>query len=156
MIRKTDTLADDELLIVRTFDAPAALMFAMWTKPAHFRRWMGPGGFDCPLAEMDVRVGGAYRGMIVSPETGESAFSGVYREVVPHTRLVFTFAWNNTGPSAHVETLITITFAEHDGRTVQTFHQTPFLSRERRDSHVGGWSGAFEKLAAYAQIAKEP
>lgn len=153
MIRQTDTLADDELLIVRTFDAPAALLFAMWTKPEHFRRWMGPGGFDCPLAEIDLRVGGAYRGMIVSEETGESAFSGVYREIVPHTRLVFTFAWNNTGPSANVETLITITFAEHDGKTVQTFHQTPFTSRERRDSHVGGWSGAFDKLAAYA---KEP
>jgi uncharacterized protein YndB with AHSA1/START domain len=155
MLPKTDALADDELLIVRTFDAPAALMFAMWTKPEYFQRWMGPDGFACPMAEMDVRIGGAYRSVIVSDAHGDSAFSGVYREIVPHTRLVFTFAWNNSGPSANIETLITITFEERDGKTVQTFHQTPFTSRERRDSHVGGWSSAFDKLAAYARNPTE-
>ncbi|KAF0181762.1 MAG: hypothetical protein FD124_3254 [Alphaproteobacteria bacterium] len=143
-------LADDELLITRTFDAPASLIFAMWTQAEHFTRWMGPEGFTCTDCEMDVRVGGGYRATISSPESGDSPFSGVYREIVTNERLVFTFAWNNTGPSADIETLITITFREHDGKTVQTFHQTPFLNAERRDSHVGGWSSAFEKAAAYA------
>ncbi|MBI1251855.1 MAG: SRPBCC domain-containing protein [Alphaproteobacteria bacterium] len=144
------TLADDELLIVRTFDAPASLIFAMWTQPEHFKRWMGPQSFSCPVAEMDVRVGGAYRGMIVSPENGENWFFGTYREIIHGERLVFTFQWDNDGPSAGVETLITITFSERDGKTTQTFHQTPFLSQARRDSHVGGWTSSFEKLAAHA------
>lgn len=152
----TARLADDELLIARTFDAPASLIFALWSEPEHMKHWMGPGSFDCPVAEIDFRVGGAYRGLIRSADTGDSWFGGVYREIVPHKRLVFTFAWNNTGPSAGVETLITLTFAEHNGKTVQTFHQTPFLNVEARDRHVGGWTSSFEKAATYVEkIAKE-
>lgn len=149
-------IADDELLITRTFDAPASLVFALWSNPEHFKRWMGPGDFSCTEAEINFRVGGTYRAMIRSAEHGDNRFGGVYREIVANKRLVFTFAWNNDGPSVGVETLVTITFQEHNGKTTQTFHQTPFLSVERRDSHVGGWSSAFDKLAAYvAQIAKE-
>lgn len=148
-------LADDELLISRTFDAPASLVFALWTDPAHFRNWMGPGGFECRHVEIDLRVGGAYRAMIESKEAGENWFGGVYREIVPHERLVFTFKWDG-GPSASMETLVTITFREQDGGTLMRFHQTPFLDVERRDSHVGGWTSALEKAAAYAQrIARE-
>jgi uncharacterized protein YndB with AHSA1/START domain len=151
----SDRLADDELLIARTFDAPASLIFALWSKPEHLKRWMGPANFTCPVAEIDFRVGGAYRGMIKSAEYGESWFGGIYREIEPDRRLVFTFAWTH-GPSAEVETLVTITFEERDGKTVQTFHQRPFLNVERRDSHVGGWNQAFDKLQAYlAEIAKE-
>lgn len=142
-------LADDELLITRTFDAPASVLFALWTQGEHMKNWMGPQGFECPYAEIDARVGGAYRGMIKSPETGDSWFGGVFREIVPDRKLVFTFAWD-TGPSGEVETLVTITFNEHDGKTTQTFHQTPFISVDRRDAHVGGWNGAFEREAAYA------
>ena len=149
-------LADDELLITRTFDAPAALLFALWSMPEHIKRWMGPANFDCLVAEADFRVGGAYRCLIRSDEAGDSWFSGIYREIVPHKRLVLTFTWNNTGPSAGVETLITITFAESNGKTTQTFHQTPFLNADARDRHVGGWVSSFEKAATYVEkIAKE-
>jgi len=148
-------LADDELLLTRIVDAPADLVFSMWTDPQHFRHWMGPGKYECRAAEMDVRVGGAYRGMIYVEGDGESWFGGVYREIEPGRRLVFTFKWDG-GPSADVESLITLTFAEHAGKTTMTFHQTPFLNVERRDAHVGGWTGAFNKLADYAaQQAKE-
>ena len=93
-------LADDELLITRTFDAPASVLFALWSKPEHMKRWMGPANFTCPEAEIDFRVGGAYRAMIKSAEHGENWFGGVYREIVTNRRLVFTFAWDNDGPSA--------------------------------------------------------
>jgi len=142
-------LADDELLIERDFDAPPSLVFAMWSQPEHFRRWMGPEGFECRACEMDFRIGGAYRAMIWSEAFGESWFGGVYREIEPEKRLVFTFRWD-TGPSGGIETLVTITFREVGGRTRQLFHQTPFIDVERRDAHVGGWSSAFDKLAAYA------
>jgi len=152
----TANLADDELLITRTFDASASLLFKLWSEPDHMKRWMGPADFACPEARIDFRVGGAYRAMIKSAAHGENWFGGVYREIVRDKRLVFTFAWDNDGPSAGVETLVTITFEERDGRTVQTFHQRPFLNVERRDSHVGGWTQAFDKLGAYAAtITKE-
>ena len=149
-------LADDELLITRTFDAPASVLFALWSKPEHMKRWMGPANFTCPEAEIDFRIGGAYRAMIKSAEHGENWFGGVYREIERDRRLVFTFAWDNDGPSAGVESLVTITFEERDGKTVQTFHQKPFPDVESRDSHVGGWTEAFDKLEAYAaKIEKE-
>jgi len=153
--RKT-SVADDELLIVRTFNAPAAVVFALWSSAEHMKRWMGPKGFACPEMAIDLRVGGRYRGMIKSAEHGENWFSGIYREIVQNQRLVFTFNWENEGPSAGLEMVVTITFEERNGKTVQTFHQAPFRTIERRDSHVGGWSEAFDKQAAYAEkIARE-
>lgn len=149
------TLADNELLISRTFHAPAALVFAMWTDPAHFRNWMGPGTYTCKHCEIDLRVGGTYRGMIADPANEESWFGGVYREIVPHSRLVFTFQWDR-GPSALVETLVTIILRERAGKTDMTFHQAPFLDKARRDSHEKGWSSALDKSVAYAdQIAQQ-
>lgn len=148
-------LADDELLITRTFNAPAALMFALWTDATHFKNWMGPQGFACEHADFDVRIGGRYRAMIKSAEYGESWFGGEYREIEQNTRLVFTFKWDD-GPAGGIETLITITFEERDGKTTQIFHQTPFLDVERRDSHVGGWNSAFDCAESYAErIIKE-
>lgn len=143
-------LADDELLITRTFDAPAALLFALWSDVEHFKNWMGPEGFDCPEAAIDFRIGGRYRGMIRSAEHGDNWFGGEYREIDPPARLVFTWQWDE-GPSADLETLVTITFREHaDGATTMTFHQTPFVSVARRDAHIGGWNSLFNKLGAYA------
>ncbi|HUE47329.1 MAG TPA: SRPBCC domain-containing protein [Aestuariivirgaceae bacterium] len=130
--------------------------FALWSDPEHMKRWMGPASFTCPVAEIDFRVGGSYRVLIKSAEHGDNWFGGIYREIERDRRLVFSFAWDNDGPSASVETLVTITFEERDGKTIQTFHQRPFLNVERRDSHVGGWTEAFDKLEAYAaKIEKE-
>jgi uncharacterized protein YndB with AHSA1/START domain len=149
-------IADNELLIARTFDAPPPVVFALWSSAEHLKRWMGPKNFTCAHATIDFRVGGAFRAMIKSAEHGENWFGGVYREIVQDKRLVFTFTWDNEGPSAGIETLVTITFEERDGKTVQTFHQAPFRNAERRDRHVSGWSEAFDKQAAYAEnIAKE-
>lgn len=144
-------LADDELLIQRTFNAPVATVFSLWSDPEHMKRWMGPADFECPEAEIDFRVGGAYRVTIRSQQHGLDAFGGVYREIEPNKRLVFTFAWDNAGPSAGIETLVTILFAEQGGKTIQTFHQTRFQSTERRDNHVGGWNRTFDKQQAYAE-----
>lgn len=143
------SLADHELLITRTFDAPAELVFSMWSDPEHFKNWMGPESFDCPVVEMDFRVGGAYRAMIRSDEHGENWFGGVYREIEPYHRLVFTFTWDSGGPSDGVETVITILFRETGGRTEQIFHQSGILNVERRDSQLGGWTSAINKQVAY-------
>ena len=90
--------------------------------------------------------------MIRSAEHGENWFGGVYREIEQDRRLAFTFTWENEGPSAGVETLVTITFEERDGKTLQTFHQKPFRNVERRDSHVGGWTQAFAPRQTYLPV----
>ena len=95
---------------------------------------------------MDVRPGGRWRGCLRSTETGNDLWlGGVYREIVPPERLVFTFAWEEEGERG-LETLVTITFAERGGKTHMTFRQTPFQSGGERDGHRGGWTSTFDRL----------
>ena len=137
-----------ELVITRVLDAPPILVYKAWTEPEHMVRWMGPRGFTAPSAKMDVRPGGQYRALIRSGEGKGYWFRGVYREVVEAKRLVFTFAWEEDGERGQ-ENLVTVTFAEENGKTRMTFKQAPFQSTEERDGHEGGWSEAFDKLSAY-------
>lgn len=143
-------LRNDELFIVRAFDAPVPLVFRMWEDIHHRVRWWGPKGFTCRHFEQDFRPGGAWRACIWSPEYGENWQGGVFREIERDRRIVFTFIWD-TGPAGGVETVVTVTFAEQDGVTVQTFHQSPFDSVERRDSHVVGWSQLLDSEQAYVE-----
>lgn len=144
--------ATHALTIERTFAAPAALVFSLWADAHHLRNWLGPHDFTCTAAELDFRVGGAWRACIVSDEYGESWMGGRYAEIVPGQRLVFTFAWADGRDQPGVETRVTITFEEQrDGRTKQTFHQAPFVHEEARDSHIGGWNQAFDKEQGYGE-----
>ena len=143
-------LRDDELLIVRAFDAPVPLVFRMWEDAVHRLHWWAPKGCRCTHFTHEFREGGAWRACFVSEAYGENWQEGLYREILRDRRVVFSFAWD-TGPAAGVETEVTITFAESQGRTIQTFHQTPFASAERRDSHVTGWSGLLDRQQAYVE-----
>lgn len=145
-------LADDELYIVRAFDAPLALVFRLWEDTEHRARWWGPKEFACTHLSQDFRVGGAWRACISSKEYGDSWQGGVFREIERDRRLVFTFTWD-AGPAAGVETVVTVTFAEQNGMTIQTFHQTPFTSVERRDNHVTGWSSLLDRQQRYVETA---
>ena len=142
-----------ELVITRVLDAPPLLVYRAWTELEHMVRWMGPKGFTAPSAKMDVRPGGQYRALIHSSEGKDYWFGGVYREVVEAKRLVFTFAWEEDGERGQ-ENLVTVTFAEENGKTRMTFKQAPFQSTEERDGHEGGWSEAFDKLGAYIAAVK--
>jgi uncharacterized protein YndB with AHSA1/START domain len=137
---------DRRLVIERVFDAPRALVFRAWTERGHLIRWWGPRGFTAPFCEMDVRPGGAYRACIRSAEGKDYWMQGVYREIAAPERLVFTFAWDDEPDR---ETLVTVTFAEQDGKTKLTFEQATFATVADRDSHRDGWAEAFDDLAAY-------
>jgi uncharacterized protein YndB with AHSA1/START domain len=141
---------DDELYLVRAFAAPVPLVFRMWEDPNHRVRWWGPTQYHCKLFEQDFRPGGAWRACIMSPTVGEHWQRGVFREIERDRRIVFTFVWD-AGPSAGVETLITITFVEQNGTTIQTFHQTPFHTVERRNNHIVGWSRLLDCEQAYLE-----
>jgi uncharacterized protein YndB with AHSA1/START domain len=152
----TAKTADTELLITRTFDAPASLVFSIWESREHMQRWLGPKGFTCTSLAMDFRAGGSWRACIVSKAYGESWMGGRYVEIERGKRIVYTFAWEDGRDQPGVETVVTVTFEENDGKTTQTFHQAPFVHVDARDSHIDGWNQCFDKEQAYAEtLAKE-
>jgi uncharacterized protein YndB with AHSA1/START domain len=143
-------LRDDELLIERTFDAPVSLVFRLWESRDHMLRWWGPEAFTTVEMDWELTPGRPWRGAMTSKTYGHTRFSGIVREVERERRIVFTFRWDHESGS-DPDTVVTVTFKEKEGRTVQSFHQTPFTTVESRDSHVGGWSSLFNKQQAYAE-----
>lgn len=137
-----------DLLIERSFAAPRSEVFRLWEDRDLLIQWWGPKDFTCTHVELEFRVGGAYRICIVSAKWGESWMGGVFREIVRDEKIVMTFAWEDGRDQPAVETLVTVTFADEagpgGGRTVQRFHQAPFLQEDSRDSHIGGWSECFD------------
>ena len=144
----TNAMAQHELVITRTFDAPRALVFTAWSKAEHAVRWFGPKNFTVPHCKMDFRVGGAYRACICSPDGTEYWMRGFYREILKPERIVFTFAWEEEGERGR-ENLVTVTFAEQGDKTRMTFRQAFFESVSERDSHNEGWSECFDRLAQF-------
>jgi uncharacterized protein YndB with AHSA1/START domain len=139
-----------ELVITRVIDAPRSLVFKAWTQPEHIARWWGPQDFTTIYCEMDIRVGGAYRFGMRSPQGTERWKRGVYREIVEPERIVFTFTWENPADDVpHHELLTTVTLDEVGAKTRLTLRQGPFTAARHRDSHGSGWTSTFERFAEY-------
>src|SRR5688572_10276013 len=109
--------SERELVVTRTFNGPARIVFEAWTKPELFRRWWAPKsmGMSVRSCEMDVRVGGQYR---LEFEPDAMALFGTYLEVTPHSRLVWT---NEEGGEGGPVT--TVTFEEKGGKTLLVMHE---------------------------------
>ncbi|HEY9132030.1 MAG TPA: SRPBCC domain-containing protein [Dyella sp.] len=143
-------MRDDELIVVREFDAPVALVFRLWESREHLIRWWGPERFTTIELDWELTPGRPWRIVMVSKQHGVSKSSGVIREVERNKRIVFTFQWDaNSGPDR--ETVATVDLEEKNGRTIQTFHQMPFANIASRDSHIGGWNSLFNKQQVYAE-----
>jgi uncharacterized protein YndB with AHSA1/START domain len=138
-----------ELVVTRLFDAPRALVFKAWTEADRAAMWWGPQGFTVESCKMDVRVGGAWRVAMRAPEGTRHVKSGIYKDVAPPERLVFTFAWEDEAGRPKHEMLVEVSFAEEAGKTRLTIHQTNFESETARDLHQGGWTSTMERFAAY-------
>jgi uncharacterized protein YndB with AHSA1/START domain len=132
--------SDREVKVVRSFDAPRALVYWAYTEPKLLQRWMlGPPGWTMPVCEMDVRVGGTYRWRWRSNENGkEFGFTGVFREVDAPTKLAHTQLYDpgDVGGTMGGEALIVMEFAEKAGLTTVT-SLMDFGSKEGRDAAVG-------------------
>src|SRR6266852_708517 len=139
-----------ELIITRIFDAPRALVFEAWTKPEHIVHWFGPNGFTLPVCEMDFRTGGSYRLCMRAPDGNEHYAHGVYREIVPSERIVWTSSFEDVPGS---EILTTVTFADHEGKDSGnanlTVNQTYSFESDRTRGAPQGWTETLEHLAAY-------
>jgi uncharacterized protein YndB with AHSA1/START domain len=144
------TPSDQEMVITRVFDAPRELVFACWTEPQHLQHWQGaPRGFTVTSSESDIRPGGFFRICMRSPEGVDRWLEGGYREIVKPERLVYTHVWLDANQKRGQETLVTVTFAERDGKTELTLRQTGFASVEARDGHGYGWRSALDVLVDY-------
>jgi len=135
--------SERELVVTRTFNGPARIVFEAWTKPELFKRWWAPKSMGMSLlsCEMDVRVGGKYR---LQFEHDAMAFFGTYLEVTPHSRLVWT---NEEGGEGGPVT--TVTFEERGGNTLVVLHEL-YPSKEALDA---AGTGAADAMAeTFAQL----
>ena len=152
MASATDLAADDRVLVItRIFDAPRELVWRAWTDPKLAIQWSGPSDYPAVHIEGDFRPSGKWRGCLRSVATGENLWQGgVYREIVPNERLVFTFAWEEEGERGQ-EMLVSLTFEDAAGKTRFTLRQEVFASVAERDGHNGGWNSAFDRLRDFLQ-----
>jgi uncharacterized protein YndB with AHSA1/START domain len=141
------------LVVTRLIDASRERVFQAWTEPEHVARWWGPQGFTTASLDMDIRPGGAYRASMRSPEGTLHCRRGVYRDIVPPDLIAFTFAWEDAAGDLGHETLVTVTFADHGGKTLLTLHQATFESVARCDDHRRGWTSCLERFAEYLAAA---
>jgi uncharacterized protein YndB with AHSA1/START domain len=134
------------LSLRRTFKAPRERVFRAWTDPDELRKWWGPEGYVTPSAEVDLRVGGKYRlGMRKLPDGDIFYLSGIYREVRPPERLVYTWRWEAKPELG--ETLVTVEFREVGDSTEVILTHEFFPTPQARDDHNRGWSGCLDRLA---------
>lgn len=160
----TDSGSTSDLVVIeRSFDAPAHLVWQMWTDPEHFKAWYGPDGTTIPVAEIDLRVGGRRR-VCMEVQTPDGPrrmwFSGEHREIVEHRRLVYTESMSDEDgnilsaeaagmPEGHPTTTeVTVELLPVDGgtRMVMTHAGIPADS-----PGATGWEMAFDELSSYLE-----
>jgi uncharacterized protein YndB with AHSA1/START domain len=142
---------DEQILITREFDAPRHLVYKAWTTPELVKRWWGGERGEMTVAEIDLRVGGVWRCVMVTDGGFEVAFHGEYREIVPNERIVSTEVYEGMPEG---EALNTVTFTEMDGRTTLTL-LVEHASKEARDAHIdsGMETGMQEGMDLLEQVA---
>src|SRR3954471_22982781 len=138
--------SERELVVTRTFNAPARIVFEAWTKPDLFKQWWVPksSGMTMLSCEMDIRTGGTYHLVFRHPASEKPmAFFGRYIEVTPPSRLVWT---NDEGGEGGAVT--TVTFEEQGGKTLVVMHDL-YASKEALDEAIasGSTSGVGETFA---------
>ncbi len=143
--------SDTQILITREFAAPKHLVYKAWTTPDLIKRWWAGDRGEVTSIDVDLRVGGKWRYVMIANGGFEVAFHGEYLEIEPHERLVSTEVFEGMPDGQAVDTL---TLTEHDGRTTLTVlvqHQ----SKEHRDAHVdsGMEGGLQEALDHLEQVA---
>lgn len=150
-------VSDRELVIVREFAAPRALVWRVWTEPAHVAQWFGPRGFSTTVSASDLRTDGKWRYVMHGPDGSEYAFGGVFLEVVPLEKVVstdeFGSEYEKEMPGVELPKGMVVTTLFEDagpGRTrvtIRVLHPTP----EDKKKHeamgvVAGWNSSFECL----------
>jgi uncharacterized protein YndB with AHSA1/START domain len=148
-----------ELVITRIFDMPRELVWKIWTDPEYIRRWWGPKGFTPPLCKNDFQIGGRYLYCTRSPDGRDCWNTGVYYEIVPFERIVYTELFcdsegnpvsaTNFGlsPDFPLETMLTVTFENLNGKTKLTLCQVDIPRSTDRETVKYLWNKSFDRLS---------
>lgn len=143
---QTAVATKPSLTLKRRLNARPETAYAAWTEPEKIVKWFGPDAGPVTHAEADVRVGGRYAVLFYTEDGEEHHVSGVYREVVPNEKLVFTWAWRSTPER---ESLVTVLIKpDGDGSLLTLIHEQLF-DEATRDRHEYGWTGCLDKLQLY-------
>jgi uncharacterized protein YndB with AHSA1/START domain len=154
------------LVIRRTYDVSPQRVYDAWTDPELARQFLCPAGMTTRSVTLDVRPGGSYRIEMLRPDGEVYAAYGVYREVVPASRLSMTWQWEEDNPEEEHETLLTLEFKPYGSGTEFILTHERLRSLESRTGHEHGWTSMLQKLdglalpagsiIAHAQIAASP
>jgi uncharacterized protein YndB with AHSA1/START domain len=145
--------AEAKVTLTRILDAPRALVFSLWSDPAHFGKWYGPNGFTVPVCEIDLRPGGRLRLEMRAPNGATYPMEGTFTEVVAPERLAFA---TRVGPN---EDLTTVTFAEENGKTRLTLvtgftRVSPETAEAALANMERGWSQTLDRLAEHVSAVR--
>ncbi len=131
------------LTLKRRLNAAPEKIYTAWTDPAKLVKWFGPEEIETLSAQADARIGGRFRIVMRSADGEEHDVSGVYREVVPNEKLVFTWAWRSTPER---ESLVTVLIKPDGAGSLLTLTHEQFFDEAARDRHEHGWTGCLNKL----------
>lgn len=159
--------SDREIIVSRVFNAPRELVFDAWTDPKHFVNWWGPFPTVNPVCEMDVRPGGAFRWVMLSPDGTQYPLTGIFQEIVRPERIVYTPSLKDNPPAWHdklnelrkapkgslvPDGLVTVTFVDEGGRTkltITTLFDSAITAQAFRGMQMEqGWAMSLDRLAA--------
>jgi uncharacterized protein YndB with AHSA1/START domain len=137
-----------DLVLTRRFKAPRQLVFQAWSQAQHVSRWFAPKPLTVPSCEVDFRPGGVFRLVMRAPDGTEYPFEGTFREIVAPERIVFTGTVHEGNA-----TVTTLTFAEHDGETTLTVHQTFTFESDATRGAKQGWTMTLDQLGEALESA---
>ena len=133
------------LTLTRRLGARPEKVYAAWTQPEQLAQWFGPSTVKpgSLSADIDLRVGGRYRISFTNDKGEYFEVGGVYREVVPNERLVFSWVWHSTPER---ESLVTVQLKPDGAGTLLVFNHAQFFDEAARDNHARGWAELLTKL----------
>jgi uncharacterized protein YndB with AHSA1/START domain len=149
----TTPVSDRELILTRIIDAPREAVYRAWTEPELLKQWFAPLPYTISAAETDVRSGGASLIVMRSPDGEDMPLPGVYLEVVPNEKIVFTDAYTEPWePSEHPFMTVTVTLDDLDGKTRYTARAAHWTVADREKHEAmgfhSGWGQCADQLAA--------
>jgi len=162
---QSEDIQEKELVISRIFDVPREIVWKAWTEPERAKEWWGPRTFTVPTVEMDLRAGGRYVICMRSSDGKDYWSTGNFREVSAPGRLVMTDSFADEkgnpvnasfygmNPDYPMESLVTVTFDEEDGKTKFTlkYDDVSMIPKEDLAGMKQGWSESFDKLSEYVK-----
>lgn len=147
----TKTSIGERLVLRRTYAAKRERVWRAWTDIKEAMTWSAPEGMTVPEFTADMRVGGAYRLTMLQPDGEKFIAKGIYREITPSQKLVYTWTWEEDTPQDEHETLLTVEFLDRGEQTEVVLTHENLASEESRERHSHGWNQFLDKLGRHLE-----